>query len=335
MTDCATNPRYSVIIPVYRSGEVLYELTDRLRAFFDARSETFEIVFVEDCGGDNSWEIITELADRDTRVHGIRMSRNFGQHNALLCGIRAARGETIITMDDDLQHPPEELPKLVAKFEQGYDVVYGAAAAPAHGILRGIASWLTRLALSHSMGMETAKRASAWRIFRADARRAFDSFRSPYVNIDVMLTWATNRFAAVEVRHDPRKSGVSGYSFKALIRHAFNMMTGFSAIPLQASSLMGFSLAMFGGLILVYVLGKYLIYGSVVPGFAFLASIVAIFSGAQLLALGIIGEYLARIHFRTMDRPAYVVAESVAVDAVSTHRPAHESGIAGDDDDKS
>jgi undecaprenyl-phosphate 4-deoxy-4-formamido-L-arabinose transferase len=115
----------SVVIPVYRASDSLFELVQRLEAVLSWREEVFEILFVEDCGADDSWRVIQELSKTDNRVRGFRMSRNYGQHNALLCGIREARGEVIVTMDDDLQHPPEELPKLLAKLEEGLDVVYG------------------------------------------------------------------------------------------------------------------------------------------------------------------------------------------------------------------
>lgn len=301
--------KISIIIPVYRSAESLPELYRRLVSLFEQRGDEFEIIFVEDCGGDYSWDIITDLAAADLRVRGFKMSRNYGQHNALLCGIRAARGAVIVTMDDDLQHPPEELPKLLAKLEEGYDVVYGPPEREQHGFLRDLASRITKIALQGVMGAETARHVSALRAFRAELREVFADYRSPSVNIDVLLTWATTRFAAVRVRHEPRQFGQSGYTPRKLVRHALNMMTGFSIRPLQLASVMGFAFAVFGALVLVYVLGRYLIQGGGVPGFPFLASIIALFSGAQLLALGIIGEYLARMHFRTMERPPYAVRE--------------------------
>ena len=234
--------------------------------------------------------------------------RNYGQHNALLAGIRYARFDVTITMDDDLQHPPEELPKLLAKFAEGFDVVYAPPEQEQHGFLRDVASIITKLALQSAMGAQTARMVSAWRVFRTRMRDAFVSYHSPFVSLDVLLTWGTTRFAAVRLRHDPRKVGESNYTVGSLVRHAVNMMTGFSVLPLQLASVTGFVFTGFGMLVLVYVLGRYLIEGTTVAGFPFLASIVAIFSGAQLFALGIIGEYLARMHFRTMEKPTYVVA---------------------------
>ena len=248
----------SIIVPVYRSAQSLPELHRRLTEVFDARSQELEILFVEDCGGDNSWDVIKDLSRVDPRVRGLRMSRNYGQHNALLCGIRAARGDVSVTMDDDLQHPPEELPKLLAKLDEGFDVVYGPPQQEQHGMLRNLASQITKLALEEAMGAANARQVSALRAFRTELREAFAGYRSPTVNIDVLLTWASTRFAAVPVEHELRKFGESGYTAGKLIRHALNMMTGFSTRPLQIASLLGFGFALFGFLILAYVLIRWL-----------------------------------------------------------------------------
>ncbi|MCE3286371.1 MAG: glycosyltransferase, partial [Steroidobacteraceae bacterium] len=189
----------SVVIPVYRAAASLPELHQRLVEVCEARPEGFEILFVEDCGGDNSWEVIQTLANMDSRVRGIRLNRNYGQHNALLCGIREARGEVIVTMDDDLQHPPEELPRLLERLDQGYDVVYGPPDREQHGILRDLASQITKLALEGAMGAENARQVSALRVFRTRLRGAFADYRSPTVNVDALLTWATSRFSALPV----------------------------------------------------------------------------------------------------------------------------------------
>jgi undecaprenyl-phosphate 4-deoxy-4-formamido-L-arabinose transferase len=210
-------------------------------------------------------------------------------------------------MDDDLQHPPEEIPKLLAVLAEGYDVAYGTPGHEQHGLWRDLASQVTKLALQSTMGSATARHVSAYRAFRTELRDAFAQYPGPFVSIDVLLTWGTIRFGATTVRHDPRTSGASNYTFRQLVRHALNMMTGFSTLPLQLASLIGFALTLFGAVILIFVLGRYFGEGASVPGFPFLASIIAIFSGAQLFALGLIGEYLARMHFRLMDKPTYAV----------------------------
>ena len=308
-------PSVSVIVPVYRSQGTLRALCERLVAVLDGRKAPYEILFVEDGGGDDSWAVICALADRDSRVQGIRMSRNYGQHNALLCGVRAARHDLIVTLDDDLQNPPEEIPKLLARLDEGFDVVYGKPDVEQHGFLRDQASRITKVALQGAMGAQTARHISAFRAFRTRLRDAFASYRSPFVSIDVLLTWGSTRFSFVEVRHDQRSVGESNYTVRKLMVHALNMMTGFSTLPLQMASMVGFAFTIFGLLILAYVIAGFVIHGAAVPGFAFLASIVAIFSGAQLFALGIIGEYLARMHFRSMERPAYVVRDAATAPA--------------------
>ena len=303
-------PCVSVVVPVFRAEHTLAEL---YRAVVEALSDAagdFEIIFVEDGGGDPSWSIIAELAAADPRVRGLRMSRNYGQHNALLCGIRAARFDVILTMDDDLQHPASEIAPMLRALTPEYDVVYGTPGQQQHGLLRNLASSLTKAALSSAMGATTARDVSAFRVFRTRLREGFASYGSPSVSIDVLLTWTTTRFISIQVRHAPRYAGVSGYTFGKLVRHAIDLMTGFSTFPLKIASLIGFVFVAFGGLILLVVLVNYMIRSESVPGFAFLASITTIFAGAQLFALGVIGEYLARMHFRSMDRPTYLIAET-------------------------
>jgi glycosyltransferase involved in cell wall biosynthesis len=297
----------SVVVPVFNSEKslqpLLHEISEALAGM------QIEIILVNDGSRDRSWQAITDLANTHTWVHGINLMRNYGQHNALLCGIRAAHGEAIVTIDDDLQNPPREIPKLLAKLQEGYDVVYGTPRKETHGILRDVASRITKLALQSAMGAETARNVSAFRAFRPGLRSAFENYSGSHVSIDVLLTWSTERFAAVLVENRPRTLGASNYTVRKLVTHAMNMMTGFSALPLQIASMVGFALTMFGVAILALVVLRYMIYGGAVPGFSFLASLISIFSGAQLFALGIFGEYLARVHARTMQKPPYSIRE--------------------------
>jgi glycosyltransferase involved in cell wall biosynthesis len=269
-----------------------------------------ELLLINDGSKDGSWAAICDLSNEFSWVLGINLMRNYGQHNAVLCGIRAAQKEVIVTIDDDLQNPPSEIPKLLSKLSEGYDVVYGTPLKESHGFMRNVASRITKIALQNAMGAETAKNVSAFRAFRSKLRLAFERYSGPYVSIDVLLTWSTQSFAAIPVQNPPRTAGVSGYTTRKLITHAMNMLTGFSTLPLQIGSLIGFILTVFGIAVLAFVTIRYLIHGGVVPGFSFLASIISIFSGAQLFALGIFGEYLARVHTRTMDKPPYAVQAS-------------------------
>ena len=297
----------SVVVPVYRSEAILPQLIERLETALGRITSAYELVLVNDSSPDRSWDVICRLAERHSWIHPINLMRNYGQHNALLCGIRATQYDVIITMDDDLQHPPEEIPKLLAMLARGFDVVYGTPQNEEHGMLRDLASVVTKMALQNVMGATIARQVSAFRAFRAEVAGAFSHYEGSFVSIDVLLTWGSNRFAATPVVHQPRKLGTSGYSFRKLITHAMNMMTGFTTLPLQIASLVGFAFTFFGFCVLGYVILRYFTHGDPVPGFPFLASIVALFSGAQLFALGIIGEYLARMHFRSLQKPPYVV----------------------------
>jgi glycosyltransferase involved in cell wall biosynthesis len=304
-------PSVSVVVPVFRSADQLVELHRRLVSALGELTDDFEIIMVEDGGGDGSWEVVTGLVKRDARVHGIQLSRNFGQHNAILCGIRAAAKDVIVTIDDDLQHPPEEIGRLLAKLDDDCDVVYGTPQTGGHGFWRDWASRITKIALANLMGAEVARNVSAFRAFRTPVRDAFAAYAGPFVSIDVLLAWGTSRFGTVPVREDPRPGGGSNYTFFRLVKHALNMITGFSVLPLQLASWTGFFFFLFGIGVLVYVLAAYFSETHQVPGFAFLASVIAILGGAQLFALGIIGEYLARMHFRLMDKPPYAIRSQV------------------------
>lgn len=304
-------PSISVVVPVFRSEQTLVELHRRLVDVLDPRSDGLEFIFVDDASGDGSWEVIRGLAGQDTRVLGLQHSRNYGQHNALLTGVRAARHDIIVTLDDDLQNPPEEIPRLLALLEEDCDVAYGTPVQEQHGFLRDSASQITKIALQSAMGAETARNTSAFRAFRAVLRNAFTDYHCPYVSLDVLLTWGTTRFGSVMVRHDPRQVGVSNYTLGRLILHAFNMVTGFSVLPLQIASIVGLCFTLLGFGLLAYVLLTYWLHGSTTSGFPFLASVISLFSGAQLFALGIIGEYIARIHVRSMGRPAGVIRQRI------------------------
>lgn len=296
----------SVVVPVYNSAGTLEELVRRISAALGTREH--EIVLVNDGSADGSADAIRRLAAVDPRVRGVFLMRNFGQHNALLAGIREARLAVTVTLDDDLQNPPEEIPALLASLAEGNDVVYGVPSKPRQDLWRVAASKLIRVAMRGALGERRASMVSPFRAFRTDVRRAFANYSSASVSIDVLLSWGAARFAAVPVRHDARQQGRSNYSLRRLVSHAIDMITGYSSWPLRFASIIGFLFTFFGIGVLVYVLGRYLVEGGSVPGFPFLASTIAIFAGAQLFALGIIGEYLAKVHFRMMNRPPYVIA---------------------------
>ncbi len=304
-------PSISVIIPVYNSEAILPHLLKQLTSKLSEITAEFEVLLIDDSSKDKSWDVLQQELPQYPQVRGFRLMRNYGQHNAILCGIRQAKHEIIVTMDDDLQHPPEEIPKLLDVLNQGMDVVYGTPIRDKHNLWRNLASRMTKLVLQKAMGAETAGKISAFRAFRTKVRDGFINYHGSFLSIDVLLTWGTTRFASIPVQHKPRFEGKSNYTFHKLMIHAFNMVTGFSAMPLKIASWIGFLCTVFGLVIFGYVIVRYFILGHHVPGFTFLASIIAIFSGAQLFSLGIFGEYLARIHFGMLEQPTYAIREEL------------------------
>lgn len=306
----------SVVVPCYRSAATLPALVSRLRATMSdpAGSDVdhYELILVVDGSPDSStWEVAAELAATRPNVRALRLARNYGQHNALIAGVRAARYELVVTMDDDLQHPPEEIPKLLAALTDDLDLVYGVADREEHGVLRSLASRMIKAGMAGAMGVRDAKLLSAFRIFRTFLRDAFDNVQGPHVSVDVSLSWATTRVGAVTVRMDDRAEGRSGYNFRSLLRHALNMMLGYSTKPLRLVTYLGFLVGLCGLVLTVRVLWLYLSGGTTIAGFTTIASMVAIFSSAQMIAIGVLGEYVGRIHTHGMGRPTYVVRDRI------------------------
>ncbi|MCE0483102.1 MAG: glycosyltransferase family 2 protein [Methylacidiphilales bacterium] len=304
-------PSISVVIPVYRSAPTIAELVGRLCSTLSIMTDDFEIVLVNDGSPDDSWKAITTVLPQYPQILAIDLLRNYDQHNALLCGIRAATKEVIVTMDDDLQHLPEEIPHLVAALNEEADVVYGIYRQAQFSFYRRWTSTLSKYIVSWLAGGNVDSKGGSFRAFPTRLREAFDGYHSTFVAIDVLLHWSTSRFGMVDVRHDPRKVGQSNYTLFKLWNHFINIITAFSTRPLRVISLVGLAFTLLGFAILGYVLINYVRTRGAVPGFAFLGSMIALFSGAQMFALGVFGEYLARMHTRLMDRPPYTINRTV------------------------
>lgn len=302
----------SVVVPVFNSEQSLRPLCEQLESVLRATGKAFEVVLVNDCSRDRSWDIICGLSQALPWCSGINLMRNYGQHSALLCGIRTTKYTITVTMDDDLQNPPDEIPKLLAKLSEGFDCVYGRPESYSHSCLRNVATQVTKMCLQHGMGAQAASNIGPFRAFRTRLRDAFTDFRSSYVSVDALLTWGGEKFTAIDVRHEPRTLGATNYTMGKLITHTMNMMTGFSTLPLRFASIAGLGSAAAGGGLLIYVISKHLLVGGEVPGFSFLASVLLLFSGVQLAALGVMGEYVARMFTRVLEQPTYMVLETTA-----------------------
>ncbi len=314
----------SIVIPVYNSAEMLPELHERLQVVLAGMGKSFEVVFVDDGSQDASWTVLRQLQRNDPcHVVAIQLMRNYGQHNALMCGFRHARGDYIITMDDDLQHPPEELPKLVAAIAAAdLDLVYGAYDQKRHGATKNIASWIVNR--FYRFVFQSPVTVTAFRILRRELLETILSYSLNFTFIDGLLAWNTRRTGEVKVAHHPRAKGRSGYRFGKLLTLALNLFTNFSLLPLQLVSLCGVGAAIVGLVLGLYYFYQYVTHQITVPGYASTIVSILVLGGLQLLGLGITGEYVGRLHLNVNRKPQYSVRNVMSGD-----RDENKRGLCG------
>jgi undecaprenyl-phosphate 4-deoxy-4-formamido-L-arabinose transferase len=301
-------PGVSIVVPTYKSPTTLSELVERIESL---GLSAYEIIIVDDGNNDATWEQIGILSLAKKSVVGMRLGRNFGQHSALLAGVRKAKYSQIVTIDDDLQNPPEEIPNLLAGLVNGVDVVYGVSTQVRQNVWRRFTSRTAKAIFAIVLGFESAISISSFRAFRTQLREGFAGELGPHVSLDALLTWSTSRFSTHEVEHHARRVGQSNYSFAKLARFMLDTATSYSTRPLRLATTIGFITTFFGLLLLVWVFGNAIFARDSVPGFPFLAASIAVFSGVQLVVLGILGEYLGKIHFRAMNKPTFSISETI------------------------
>jgi undecaprenyl-phosphate 4-deoxy-4-formamido-L-arabinose transferase len=296
----------SVVVPVYRSTATLEELVERLRRVLAPLAASYEIILVDDASPDQSWAVVQRLQRRyPEHVIGVQLTRNFGQHNALMCGFRHARGEVVVTMDDDLQHPPEDIPTLWEKLRtRDLDLVYGRFEVKRHASWRNLGS--RTLAAIGRLAMKSDFRISPFRIIRQPLVQSILTYALNFTFVDGLLAWNTQRIGEVAVHHRPRVHGRSGYSLRKLLLLSINLLTNFTLLPLQAISACGALAAGLGFVASCYYLAHYLFTQTAVQGYTSVILAVLILGGLQLLALGIMGEYVGRLHMNVNRKPQYV-----------------------------
>jgi len=303
--DDDTSIELSVVIPVYRSAATLRQLVDCLLPVLKAIAPRHEIVFVEDGSPDDSWQVLSELqAEHPESIIAIQLMRNFGQHNALMCGFRHARGSFAVTMDDDLQNPPTEIPKLLQAIREGnWDVVYGQYAEKKHHLGRNLGSRTVNA--FYRLVFRSDVTVTSFRIIRKETLDAILSYNLNFTFVDGLLAWNTRRIGSVLVDHEPRQQGRSGYSVWKLLTLALNLFTNFSLLPLQVVSALGLCCATGGAMVGFYYLVFFLLGRIEVPGYASTIVAILMLGGCQLLSLGIMGEYLGRLHLNVNRKPQY------------------------------
>ena len=300
---------YSVVVPVYNSEHTLYELYERVSKVFDETlHEEFEMILVDDGSKDHSYEVMEELHDKDNRVKIIQQARNFGQHPALLCGFKYVKGDFIITMDDDLQHPPEEIPKLVKVMNErdDVDVIIAKYEGRQHNIIRRMGTWVSVYATSKMLKKPRDLEITSFRLIRRFIVDAIVKMDVHLPQIGNLLVQTSNRIINVPVHHDARKYGKSGYSFKRLAKDLIYDITTNSAFPLIVVRDLGITSFIISVVLALFYLFRYFLYGVSVEGWTTLVLFMLGYNGVILLSIGIIGEYLMHILDEAKKMPNYV-----------------------------
>jgi glycosyltransferase involved in cell wall biosynthesis len=296
----------SVVVPVYGGSKALPELCRRLDAVMQSAGYVYDLVLVDDRGQAEAWIAICAVAAQHPQVRGLRLSRNFGQHAATICGIAHARGKWIVTMDDDLEHPPEAIPAMLAAGDDDHPLVYGVFEKRTHAAYRNLSSELMRRMLKRAFP-DINEDYCSFRAIHAPLAKQLDRFGLNRPYIDGMLSWLTSSARSISVTHEQRQHGESTYTMRKLLSHAANIFVTFSYIPLRMATFGGAALAATSFLFLLYVIYGKLSGNITDPGYASLMSVVLFACGIQLLILGVVGEYVGRLMGATFRRPVYVV----------------------------
>ena len=296
----------SVVVPVYGGASALAELNKRLAKCMNEVGLRHELILVDDRGQAESWHVIRELAHQDYRVVGLRLSRNFGQHAATICGIEHARGAWVVTLDDDLEHAPESIPALLKAGSEECPLVYGVFAKRTHAAYRNWSSELMRWTLKRAFP-DLNEQYSSFRAMHAPLAHQLAAFKLNKPYIDGMLSWMTSSVDTVEVPHGERQHGESTYTLRKLISHAFNIFVTFSQLPLRIASYGGATLAAVSFAYMMYVVFGYFTGRITNPGYTSLMSVILFACGVQLLILGLLGEYVGRLMGATYRKPVYLV----------------------------
>jgi undecaprenyl-phosphate 4-deoxy-4-formamido-L-arabinose transferase len=300
--------KVSVVVPVYNEEANLEEFLSRLLAVMDTRGEPYEVILVDDGSRDRSLELLKSwAARRPDRIRAIELSRNFGQHPAILAGFRDVTGDVVVTLDADLQNPPEEVPKLLAKIAEGYDVVGGVRRHRQDSWARRAASALVNRVTVAITRMRLTDFGCMLRAYSRDVVEEINRCDEASTFIPALAQSFARRPAEIEVAHAPRSGGESAYSFYRLIRLNFDLMTGFSSVPIQLFGLLGTIIA-FGGIAFgLFLFVRRLIVGAEVEGVFTLFAILFTLLGIAMAGLGIVGEYVGRIYEQVRGRPRFSV----------------------------
>lgn len=314
MQEGQKTPHLSVVVPVYKAENCLNELYLRLKLVLESISDDFEIVLVEDCGGDRSWQVIEQLANSDPRVRGLQFSRNFGQHYGITAGIDYCRGNWVVVMDCDLQDRPEEIPRLYAKAQEGYDVVLALRGKRQDPVLKRITSWMFYRIFSYLADIKYDGNSGNFRIMSSKVVKNFRRMGEQLRFFGGLVQWMGFPTAVIEVEHAERLEGKSTYTLAKLVKLASETIIAYSDKPLRIGMRIGFTMAT-----LAFAYGSYTLihawtYGSVIPGWNSLMVSMYFIGGIVIAMLGILGIYLGKTFDESKRRPLYIIRRATFED---------------------
>jgi glycosyltransferase involved in cell wall biosynthesis len=318
---------YSVVVPVFNEEGNVEALAARVVATMEAVGAPFELLFVDDGSSDGTPDLLRGVASRDPRIRVVRFTRNYGQEAAVEALYLNARGRWLIQMDGDLQHPPEEIPRLIAKKDEGYDVVYGVRRKRQDALFRVVASRAMQWTMRSMMEIELPDDVSTFRLMSAPIARLVAALPERRKFFSALLVWSGARIGTVNVSHAARHAGATHYGFTKLLNHTFDLIVGFSSKPLRYIGTLGFLFAIVGLGMGLWVIARKLVWDYGMMGWPSLFAAVVILGGMQLIATSVIGEYIARIYVQAQARPLYNVAERLNFDPVQAEDELHRASL--------
>jgi len=307
----ATRPVVSVVVPVYRSAEILPLLVERITAALGdgATARRFEIVLVCDASPDASWEVIQGLARSNSSVRGICLRRNAGQHNATMAGLHYASGSFIAIIDDDLQHPPEAITRMVAELERGFDVCYTRYVHRQHAIWKRLGSWINDVCAGLLLDKPRGLYLSSFKAMRREIAVEITKYDGPYAYVDGLILDVTQSISAIDVEHQKRAVGRGNYTLRRSLSLWLKMATSFSVFPLRLMSLLGAMVGVLSVCLIAYVVAAKLRDPTISAGWASLVATILLVGGLQLIGMGLLGEYLGRAYLKLNRKPQYVIRD--------------------------
>ncbi|MBI4524928.1 MAG: glycosyltransferase family 2 protein [Deltaproteobacteria bacterium] len=314
----------SIVVPVYRSAKILPRLVEELKAALlpaEGKTDSFELLLVCDASPDNSWSVIQALSMQHAFVRGIHLRINAGQHNAIMVGLRCARGRRIVIMDDDLQHPPTAIPLLLRALDDGFDVCYTRYHHRRHSWWKKVGSKINDVAATLLLQKPKGLYLSSFKALDAAVAREVVKYDGPYAYVDGLILDVTRRITSVEIEHRPRAEGKGNYDLRRSLSLWLKMATSFSVFPLRLLSIAGACLALFSLSMMAYVIALKIADPTIAAGWTSLMATILLLGGLQMLGLGMIGEYLGRVYLKLNRKPQFVIRETTFTKECSTDAP--------------